>query len=375
MKNRRPKILYVITKGNWGGAQRYVFDLATSIPADRFETVVAFGQGDILGAKLAAAHIRTIHIPSLGRDINPLLDLQSLKELIKIFRTEKPDVVHLNSSKIGGLGGLAARIAHVPHIIFTNHALAWNEDRFILSKMLIANIHWLTLMLSHTVIAVCQSVKQQSLRLPFIPSKKIVVIPNGIDSITFEEKQMARTKVGGGSEKIWIGTIAELHRNKGLDILIEAFAATDHESHNAALFIIGEGEERKKLEALVRDLGIEHKVHLIGFVDKASSLLKAFDIFVLPSRTEAFPYVILEAGLAQLPIIASAVGGIPEVITHMKTGLLVQSGDRHALSEAMQRLLTDSTLVAEISHGIRKEVENNFTKKHMVEQTLAVYNI
>lgn len=381
MKNKRPKILYVITKGNWGGAQRYVFDLATSLThsqstfqAGKPDIAVIYGSPGKLPGELENHGIRTIQIKSLKRDVNPLLDLQSFKALLKIFREEKPDIVHLNASKIGGLGALAARLAGVPKIIFTAHGWAWNEDRPFISKTLIILAHWLTIILCHKTIAVCEAIKKQAVKLPLVGEHKIVVVPNGIDPITFEEKTTARLKIGGGSEKIWIGTVAELHKNKGLDILIDAFAATNHESHNAALYIIGEGEERKSLEKQIKSLGLSNRIHLVGFISDAERLLKAFDVFVLPSRTEAFPYVILEAGLAQLPIVASAVGGIPEIIKNLKTGLLVKRGDRNELASILELLVTDSALVAEIGQGIRKKVENNYSKNVMVEKTLSVYN-
>lgn len=377
MKSKKLKILYVITKGNWGGAQRYVFDLATSLSSlspEKFDIAVAYGSGDILPKRLMEQNIRTIQVYGLQRDINPLLDIKSFFELVKIFKAEKPDIVHLNTSKIGGLGSLAARIARVPKIIFTGHGWAWNEDRSLPSKILITAAHWLTIQFCHKTIAVCHDIKRQIKRLPFIMDKKIVVIPNGISEITFEEKAAARLKIGGGSEKIWIGTIAELHKNKGLDILIDAFAATNHESHNAALCIIGEGEERKDLEKQAKMLGLANKIHFAGFIKDASKLLKAFDVFALSSRTEAFPFVLLEAGLAQLPIVASSVGGIPELIKHLKTGLLTKRGDKNELASALELLITDSALVAEMSHGIRKEVENNYSKELMVEKTLSVYN-
>lgn len=370
----KKKIFHVITKGNWGGAQRYVFDLATHLPTTEWECVVVHGEGTLLHEKLTAAGIRTIRIDSLGRDVHLFKDVVAFKTLLHIFNDERPDIVHLNSSKIGGLGALAARIAGIPKIIFTGHGWAWNEHRSLPSKALITLIHWLTIQLCHTTIAVSHETRRQIARLPFIPAHKLVVIHNGIDELVFEEKHAARSKMGGGSEKIWVGTIAELHHNKGLDILVDAFSRIDFTAHNVGLYIVGEGEERKALERRIAEKGLEHRVHLVGFMPQAAQLLKAFDVFVLPSRTENLPYVLLEAGLAQLPVVASRVGGIPEVITHMETGLLFLRGDTAELTRDITRLMTDTALVAEISQGIRKEVENKFTIAHMVAATIAVYN-
>ncbi len=128
MSGRR-KILLVVTKGNWGGAQRYVYDLATELPVDQFEPVVVAGAGHALPTRLAAAGIRTIALPKLERDINWRQEAATLAALVKIFWRERPSVVHLNSSKIGGLGALAARLALVPRIIFTAHGWPFHEAR------------------------------------------------------------------------------------------------------------------------------------------------------------------------------------------------------------------------------------------------------
>src|SRR4051812_14312990 len=118
-QNTKKKILFVITKSNWGGAQKYVYDLASSLPKDSYESVVVFGGEGPLATRLQEAGIRTISVKSLQRDVNIFGDIKSLFELLSIFKREKADVVHVNSSKVGGLGAFAARCAGIPRIIFT----------------------------------------------------------------------------------------------------------------------------------------------------------------------------------------------------------------------------------------------------------------
>jgi len=130
IKERR-KILFVITKSNWGGAQRYVFDLATNLPKDKFEVVVAFGgtgepgaQTGMLHKKLEGAGVRTITLTYFTRNIFLLFDIRAFFELISLLRKERPDILHLNSSKAGGFGSVAGRVTLIPNIIFTSHGLA-----------------------------------------------------------------------------------------------------------------------------------------------------------------------------------------------------------------------------------------------------------
>jgi glycosyltransferase involved in cell wall biosynthesis len=126
---RKKKVTYVITKANWGGAQRYVFDLATHLPKEEFDVSVAYGVEGKLAEELKRAGIVTHYIPALGRDVSFVKDTKSLLELFELFLKEQPDVVHLNSSKAGGVGALAARLTGVPKIVFTIHGLPEDEAR------------------------------------------------------------------------------------------------------------------------------------------------------------------------------------------------------------------------------------------------------
>lgn len=295
---KKTKVLLAITKGNWGGAQKYVFDLATRLPSEQFEVSVLSGtDGDQLAKKLTAKNVRVTQLKSLKRDVGIFADFVSFFQLLRLLERDRPDVLHLNSSKMGALGAVAGRLADVPRIIFTGHGWAWNEDRGIVSKAVITFLHWLTIILAHKTIAVSEEIRRQILRLPFIDKKRVEVIYNGIEDTEYLERFVARgtfnTSIG---EKFWVGSVSELHKNKGLDILINAFADISKNHPDTTLLILGDGEEKTELMRLITELGLMKKVHLIGFVQNAHKFLKAFDVFVLPSRTEAFPYVLLEAG-------------------------------------------------------------------------------
>ncbi len=371
-KNKR-KILYVITKGNFGGAQRYVFDLATSLSRENFDVVVAFGEGGMLQEKLKNLGVRTIEINSLKRDVG-FLDLKVFFELIKIFRKERPDVVHLNSSKIGGIGALAGRLTGVQRIIFTAHAWAWNEDRNIFSRIIIAKLHWLTVLFTHKTITVSESLAKQMMRFPFV-SKKLLTIHNGIASFVVEDGFKARQIIGPAIHHgVWIGTISELHKNKGLDFLIEAFARISSQYKDCGLVIVGDGEERANLEKLVAEKKLQDSVHLVGVIPNAKIYLKAFDIFTLTSRTEALPYSLLEAGFAELPTLASCVGGIPEIIDNEENGILVKKGNIDEIEKGLIFLLENSKNGAEYGLKLKQKVEREFMQNVMVKKTKVLYN-
>lgn len=376
---KKTKIFYIITKGNFGGAQRYVFDLATNLPKKDFEVGVILGEGKILEQKLKQEGIRVIQLNQLQRDISLIKEIKILFSLIKILHQERPDIIHLNSSKIGGLGSLAGRLAGIKKIIFTAHGWAFNENRPTWQKKSIKVFHWLSIFFSHQTIVVAPFLKKQVSHWPLIQSK-ITIINNGLPTIKFFDQQISRHELlPEQKNKFWIGTISELHKNKGLDFLIEAFASTVRSmlAHSLGwsliLVIIGEGEERANLEKLIRSKHLEDRIFLLGRIEDARSYLKAFDIFTLTSRTEALPYALLEAGSAGLPIVASEVGGISEIIPDPEYGILVPTGNIEEIKKSLVFMLKRSPYRKIAGTNIKKHIKENFSLKEMVEKTINLY--
>jgi len=301
------KILFVITKSNWGGAQRYVYDLATALPKNEFGISVAFGQPGRLAEKLQEAGIATRPILSLERDVSLYTDMKSFFELLRLFRRERPDIAHLNSSKAGGVGALAARIAGIHKIIFTAHGWPFWEQRNQFSRVFIYLFSWLTALLSHTVITVSDYDLRVARKMPFV-GYKTVRIYNGTDShLVLGSGEEIRNAFPPGARIT--GTIGELTKNKNQIALIEQ-AKKDP---SMCIAIVGEGEERLRLEAKIKEYDLGNRVKLFGFMP-ASEVLRGFDVFALPSIKEGFPYVLLEAKAAGLPIVANRVGGVSEIL-------------------------------------------------------------
>lgn len=303
----KKKILYVITKSNWGGAQRYVYDLATTLPRDEFEVEVAFGQRGQLAEMLEKAGMRTHDILSLQRDVSLGADIRSFFEMKRLFRAARPDIVHLNSSKAAGLGALAARLTGVPRIIFTAHGWPFWEKRGPAARALIWLISWLTALLSHTVIVVSEYDLKVARRMPFVGGKAVRIY-NGINQdMALGSGESIRNAFPSGARIT--GTVGELNKNKNQQALVE------QAKYDPGMFvaIVGEGENRGALEEKIRACGLEQRVKLFGFMP-AREVLRGFDIFALPSIKEGLPYVLLEAKSAGLPIVANRVGGVGEIL-------------------------------------------------------------
>lgn len=385
------KVLFVITKSNWGGAQRYVYDLATNLTKTDFEVKVALGGppagGGLLKEKLDEAKIETIPIPHLQRNINIAKELLSFFSLIKIFGKEKPDIIHLNSSKIGGLGAAAALVSKTlirlfdkqnknynPKTIFTVHGWAFNEARTFRAKSVIYISQWLTSLLCDNSIIISRHDYRQALGMPLIKKNKFALIPLGIPENNFDytTKQIAKKALTlEKSSKITIGTIAEFTKNKGLDYLLDAINIL--KLPNLHLAIVGDGEDKERIEKRLEDENLKENITTCGFVPHAAKYLKAFDIFVLPSLKEGLPYTILEAMNAGVPVVASSVGGIPDLIEHEKSGYLTTPKSSASLAESLGKLVSDEKLRRQFSRESKKRALEKFSFGSMLEKTIALY--
>ena len=398
---RRKKICFVITKGVWGGAQKYLYNLAISLPKESYDVFVICGDGKVLKNKLEEKGVRVFELTDLKRDISFIREYKSFLAMLKIIRSEKPDVLHLNSPKASGLGVIAGRLCFTPKIIQTVHGWTFNEDRGLLNNMLVSFFSWITIMLCHKTIVIAREEEKQALVMPFVGRKKIILIRNGIEKtptqgrgadqsvgFDFKEKPLAQKEllsqilpmsdigriwtsdVQVESETLWFGTIAELHKNKGLEYAIEAVSKL---TTPFLFFIIGEGKERKKLEDLIEKYNLKDKVFLTGFVDNANQYLKAFDIFMLTSIKEGLPYTLLEAGYIGLPCVSTNVGGIPDIIENGVSGILVTKARTGEITRALEYLIQNPDKQKSYGEKLKEKVEKDFSLDQMLEKTLELY--
>jgi glycosyltransferase involved in cell wall biosynthesis len=374
----KTKVLFLITKGNWGGAQRYVYDLATNLPSAQYEITVAVGEAGPLTEKLVAAGVPVHSLQNLQRDVSLRKELDALRETARLIRTEKPQILHVNSSKAGFLGALLGRCLGVPLVIFTCHGWAFNEDRPLWQRLVFQLIHWLTVLASHRTITVSDAVRAQ-MHWP-LPHGRMRTVRNGGTPPDFLSRAEARSALSLRSPSLqslqdeqWLISIGELHPTKQHHVTIEALAALRaHGNHSTRLLIMGEGQERARLTSLVTAHGLSEHVFLMGHVPEAARYLKAADCFVLASRSEALGYVVLEAAQAAVPIVATRVGGIPEVVTDRYEARLVAGGDPAALAGAITEVLSDTAAAMAMAERAHTHSQT-FTIQRMVAETVAVY--
>jgi len=355
----KPRILYVITQGHWGGAQRYIFDLAMQ-NRHAFDITVAVGSaGDAtdLQKKLAPNNICIVQLHSLQRAVSPLVDIKALFELRKLYKQISPNIIHLNSSKAGILGSLAAAGLKAV-IVYTAHGWVFHEPMSRPKQTLYQFLEAWTSKFKDAIIVLSKFDREAGKKIG-ISEKKIHTIPITVPAGTaYVGKEDARKKIMPTipANAFCFGVIANFYKTKGIDVLFNAIASNKRLCH-IPVAVIGDGPERSNLERQIKHLELTN-IHLLGFIENAALYLKAFDALVIPSRKEGLPYIMLDALNARVPIIATNVGGIHEYIEDKKTGLLVQPDNFQALSIAMDWAARHPQIGTAFSHPSIQPAQN-----------------
>ncbi|MBI2627960.1 MAG: glycosyltransferase family 4 protein [Candidatus Niyogibacteria bacterium] len=387
----RKKILYIITKSIWGGATKYTYDLAVNLPRDKFEVWIAAGppkKGENLFVALKNADVHCLTVKNFQKSVNPFKDIFAFFEILNLIKKIKPDIIHVSSSKAGGLAGLAIFVlktlkpaAYNLKSIFTVHGWAFHENRPEWQCWLIKLLSRLTVFFYDCAIAVSEFDRVSAIKNKIAPAEKIITIHNGInsDSLNFLNKTEARQKlaVPNTADGLWIGTIGEFTKNKGHKFLIEAAAELIKKYPKMKFIIIGHrseiGGEKQKCFSLIANYSLQNNVFLIDSPRSAAKYLKAFDIFIFPSLKEGLAYALLEAGLAELPVIATETGGNPEIITDQQEGLLIKRADVQEIVKAAEKLAANNNLRQTFAKNLRQKIIREFSFEKQLSKTIGLY--
>lgn len=335
-------------------------DLAKYLIQHNYEVFVAVGaageRDNWIFSQLIAEKFEKNHlfvVPDLVREINPLKDFLAFFELIKLIKFLNIDIVHLNSSKAGILGSIAGKILN-KKVVFTAHGFVFNEQSSFLKKIFYLFLERLASVFRDKIITVSEFDKIEALKYKIIAPEKIVAIHNGLDpelaknildkksAKNFLQKVLQKRGLFAGKNifdyKI-IGSVANFYPVKGLENFIK-IAYNIHKKRQDIIFIVfGDDGQRNKLERLIVDLKLSEVVFLPGIVPGAYKYLKCFEVICLTSIKEGFPYILLEALLAGIPIVATKVGGVPEVLKNALSVKLVEVKDIEGLSSAVENIL------------------------------------
>lgn len=363
------RVLYAVTAAGFGGAPLHVLQVMEHMVKQGHEVGLVSSPEPSLTRKARRLGAQIFHNPHFVRPLHPWKDFRAIWPVFKAVRDFNPDLVHAHSTK----AGLAARLACVllrKPVIFTAHGWAFTEGRNILKRRLLAMAERLAARATAKIICVSEHDYALALQWKVGKPEQLVVIHNGIDPKLFMEADGAsfreELKLKGKPVLTFVGRLAP---PKDLFTLLEAVKNLQ----DGVLLIVGDGELRPQVERHIREQGLEERVRLLGERRDVPAILAASDIFALSSRWEGLPYTIIEAMMAGLPVVATRVGGVPELVEDRITGFLVPTRDPKALAAAIQRLLDDPELRKRMGQAGREKVLKEFTLDRMLAETQKVY--
>ena len=359
------RVLHVHRIRAISGSERHLLTLLPALAERGFDPVFLglddpTGDGEPFYAALDRAGVPTFRVPC-QRDV----DARLLRRLTASVRGLRPDLVHTHLVHADAYGALATLRTRTP-LVSTKH----NDDRFrsgpfrFVERALATQTRALVT-ISHALARFSEHVG--------LPREKLRVIHYGLDDLPDAWGEDDPSKHVPDDVRVVLA-VARLDEQKGLDIAVSALAAVHAEHPDAVLVVVGDGPLRERLETQARALGVSNAVVLRGRTGDVAAWLRRADVFVHPASWEGFGLVVLEAMLAGLPIVASAVSALPELIDDEKTGLLVPPRDADAFTEALRRVLTDPVLARRMGDAARERARSEFSVARMAERTRDVYD-
>jgi len=377
----RKRVLHIITRLDPGGSSTNTIETVARLYPERFEVFLISGRTkDMDGsieASLKSKNIPYAFFPDLQREIQPWKDIKAFIQLYRFIKVRHFDIVHTHTSKAGILGRWAAKLAGVPVIVHTPHGHIFYGY---FSKALTAVFVWIeqmTARITDKIITLTNRGKEEHLAFKIGPADKFVTIYSGIDVSPKVSHQDLKEHL----KKQWVlqhgyfifGCVGRLDPIKGTSYLIDAMAQVVRKHPKTQLLLVGEGSQREKLQKQCAALGLQGHVKFTGFQKDPAPFIEIMDVFVLASLNEGMGRVILEAMTYGKPVIATKVGGIPELVKNGKNGFLVSPRDADALSTAMMTLIEHRDLREEMARQAKAIVGDQFDLTRMVKDIEQLY--
>ena len=374
MQNRQLRICHVASGDLWAGAEVQIVGLLEQLRAfpDLAVSAVLLNKGKLLDELFARG------IPVTLYDETRLSSLQLLKAFYRLFRKQGFDTVHTHRYKENVLAGIAAKLASVPHAVQTVHGLQERMRGWERAKL--GAYAWMSLNVARWtdqgIIGVSEEIAAVMKRV--LPRNPVVCVHNGIDVKKIRptvNSRQKRQQLGISENALVIGTVGRLVPVKGIDYLLRAICALRRDLAEVPLrlVIVGDGPLRSTLETLATELAIDQQVLFLGTRDDVYDLINLFDIYALPSLHEGIPMALLEAMALARPVVASRVGGIPELVTDGAEGKLVPFQDVAALSQALKELALSPALREQMGKAGRERITQSYENKETAAEVRDLY--
>ncbi len=361
------KIVFVVTRvDEIGGAQIHVRDMACKLSSASNKVWILSGKGidPAYYRKLLEHKVIFVEIASLKRNISIIQDIKAYKKLYEIIKHICPDILSLHSSKAGFIGRIIGKKINV-RTVFTAHGWSFSEGVGTIRERIFVLIEKFAARYATKIISVSEYDKKIAVRYRITRNNNIVVIRNGVKDIRLE--QIAKPDIG----KCRLVMTARFSPPKDHSMLLNTLSKIT--TLDWYLDLIGTGRSLYNIQKLTKKLKIEGKVFFHGQISDVEDILSKSSIFVIVTKWEGLPRSIIEAMRAGLPVVASKVGGVPELVKHGVNGYLIPRGDSSELLKRVEELVANCRLRRSMGSESRTMYEKNFTFQRMYSETVKLY--
>ena len=376
------KVLRVITRLNIGGPAIHAILLTSALDDGvRFTSTLVAGttaphEGDMLDLARARS-VEPIVLPALGREINPLDDLVALARMVQLVRRLTPDVVHTHMAKAGTIGRLAARICGVPLVVHTYHGHVFHSYFGAAKTRVFLTIERALGLVTDRIIVVGDGQRDEIAGYGVAPPGKLESIRLGLELAPLLHAEAARGRLrqelGIDASTPLVGIVARLVPIKAHEAFFDAAVRIREALPRVEFLVVGDGERRQALETLVQRRGLSRAVRFLGWRRDMLNVYADLDVVALTSRNEGSPVALIEALAAGRPVVATAVGGVPEVVINGDTGMTVPVADSRALADAVLTLLAERPLAERLGAAGRRHVYPRYDSSRLVDDVRDLY--
>jgi glycosyltransferase involved in cell wall biosynthesis len=357
-------ILHLIETGGPGGAEQMLLRLADEYGQRGLPQLVCLRKDGWL-----AEEVRRRGLPLEIRPLGRLPDLGWLRELRQLVRAYKVTAIHAHEFAMNIRAAMLAKYLGLPSVA-TVHGKGYYTDK-LSRRLAYRGASWMS-----NIVAVSEDIRNQLVNLVGISPHRVSMIPNGVDTERFrfdaEKRSAIRSQLGVGLDQLLIGSIGSYYPVKGHKFLVEAMKRVVVNGRTVKLVMAGQGPLAGELREQVNENNLKENVQIVGYIDDTPGLLSALDIFVMPSLSEGLPLALLEAAANGRCIVASKVGGIPEIITDNENGILVSPGDVDALAGALARALNEPERRKALGKCAEKIAQNSWSIRRTADLYLAL---
>jgi glycosyltransferase involved in cell wall biosynthesis len=383
------KVLRIIARLNIGGPARHVIQLNAGLNARGHATLLA--HGDVADGEASLEHVtvdrrvRSVRIPGLGPRVSPISDVRALGQLLRLTFREAPDVIHTHTAKAGTLGRLSAFVFNLTRsrhrkclVVHTFHGHVLHGYFHPAVNLLVRWVERVLAAITHRVITISPRQRAEIVgRYSISSDSKTVTIPLGLDLVELLKvtpgTESYRGELSISPDDVVIGYVGRMVAIKDLRTLVAAFAQAVASYPRLSLLLVGDGPERATVEDCIRKCGVAERVRMLGWSEDLPRVYATMDICALSSLNEGTPVAIIEAMAAGKAVIATNVGGVPDVVTHEETGLLSGPGDVAAMAAAMVRLAASPEDRGRMGSAGRQRAATRYSIDRLVDEIESLY--